>query len=145
MARCRLDDLALFDELFVVGAAFDELERALFLDDLRRGARVVAASADGADEAGALHAAGEFANGRKRRFIAAFRYFCIDTHCARVYHGIKPFGKACCLCSLSELVFFGYVRRYLIGLLHPESFDYFSEGLIRCHLHFIAVNAGHRE
>src|ERR1700690_1397485 len=72
-AACRrLGHLALFDELFVLRAALDHLERALFLDYLGRAAREVALAADGAHEARALHASAEFTNGRKRAFAAAF-------------------------------------------------------------------------
>ena len=80
MARRGFDYLALFDELFVISAALDELECPLFLDDLRGAADVVALTADGPHQARALYAAGEFANGRKRAFVAAFLDLCIDTH-----------------------------------------------------------------
>ena len=86
VASWSLDNLTLFDELFVFGATLYHLECALFLDDFRGTAREIALSADSPDQARALHAAAEFANGRKRAFVAAFRYFCVDGHERRVYH-----------------------------------------------------------
>ena len=80
MTRGLLDDLAFFYELLVVGAALDELERALLFDDFGCGAHIVTATANGAYQARTLYAAGEFANGRKRAFVAAFGYFCVYAH-----------------------------------------------------------------
>ncbi len=93
MTRSSFDDLSFLDELFVVGAAFDELESALLLDDFGCGADIIAAPADSSHQARALHAAGEFPNGRKRAFVAAFGYFCVYRHESRVYHTIPLFGN----------------------------------------------------
>jgi len=70
-------DLSFFDQLLEFRAALDQFECALFLDDLGSIAGVVAASANGFNQAGALHAAAEFANSGKRRFAAAFLDFCV--------------------------------------------------------------------
>lgn len=73
----RLGDLALLYQLAVLGAALEHLERGLFLDGFGHIARVVALGAGALDEAGALHAAGEFADKGKGIFRAALLYFCI--------------------------------------------------------------------
>jgi len=80
--RC-FDNLSFLHEALVVGAALDEFERSLFLHDLGGAAGEVASSAHRAHQARALHAAGEFANGRKRALVAAFLYLCVYRHVAK--------------------------------------------------------------
>lgn len=79
-ARLGFGDLTFFDELFEFGAALQEFESALFLDRLGGVADVVAATAYGAYQSGALDLAAEFTNGRKRAFAARFRDFCVYRH-----------------------------------------------------------------
>jgi hypothetical protein len=76
----RLDDFSFFDELSVLCAAFDELERALLFHRLRGVAFEIALSAYRLDQAGALYAPRKFANGRKRALRAALLHLCINTH-----------------------------------------------------------------
>src|SRR3989338_9209613 len=79
-SRRGLRDLALFDEPLVFRPALQELQRALFLHDLRGAAGEVAAAAPRLPEARALHAPAEFPDGRKRALASALLHFRIDAH-----------------------------------------------------------------